>query len=131
MLRFITFIKLNPAAIIFGVNAVVAMAVAYGAHLTADQTGAITAIVTGVLTIVTAFATRPVGLQVILGGVTAIATALATFGLHLTSAQIGTGVTVLSIVLAGVFHLAHVPVTAARKGTTADAIQLSRGGLAR
>jgi hypothetical protein len=125
MLRFI---KLNPASILFAVNAVVAMAVAYGAHLSTDQTGAITAIVTAVLTIFTAATTRPVGLQVILGGVTAIATALATFGLHLTSAQIGTGVTVLSIVLAGIFHLAHVPVAAAKQGTTADALQGVRTG---
>jgi hypothetical protein len=123
---------LNPASILFAVNALVAMAVAYGAHLSTDQTGAITAIVTAVLTIFTAATTRPVGLQVILGGVTAVATALATFGLDLTSAQIGTGVTVLSIVLAGVFHLAHVPVTAAKAGTTADAMQGVRtGGIAR
>jgi hypothetical protein len=125
------FIKLNPASILFAVNAIVAMAVSWGANLSPDQTGAITAIVTAVLTIFTAVTTRPVGLQVILGGVTAVATAMATFGLHLTQAQIGTGVTVLSIVLAGVFHLAHVPVAAAKQGTTADAIQLSRGGLAR
>jgi hypothetical protein len=125
------FVKLNPASILFAVNAIVAMAVAWGANLSPDQTGAITAIVTGILTIVTAAATRPVGLQLILGAATAIVTAMATFGLDLTSAQIGTGVTVLSIVLAGVFHLAHVPVSAAKAGTTADAMQLSRGGLAR
>jgi hypothetical protein len=126
------FVKLNPASILFAVNAIVAMAVAWGAHLSPDQTGAITAIVTALLTVITAATTRPVGLQLILGGVSAIITAMATFGLHLTQAQIGTGVTVLSIVLAGIFHLAHVPVTAARQGTTADALQGVRtGGIAR
>jgi hypothetical protein len=120
MLRFL---KLNPAAILFAVNALVAMLVTWGLKLSPEQAGGITAAVTAALTIVTAATTRPVGLQVILGGVTAIAVAAGTWGIHLTTAQIGTGVTVLSIILAGVFHLAHVPVAAARAGTTAHAMQ--------
>jgi hypothetical protein len=115
-------IKLNPAAILFAVNALLTMAVQWGANLTADQTGAITAIVTAVITIIAAATTRPVGLQLIAGAVTSIATAWAAFGLHLTVTQISSGVVVLSIVLAGILHLAHVPATAFRQGTTAEAI---------
>jgi hypothetical protein len=126
------FVKLNPASIIFGVNAIVAMIVAYGVHLTNTQTAAITVIVTAVLTILTAATTRPVGLQLITGAVTTIAAALAAFGTHhLSAVQVSTGVAVLSIILGIGFHLAHIPVAAVRKGTTADAIQLGHGGLAR
>jgi hypothetical protein len=117
------FLTLNPAAILFAVNALCAMAVAWGAHLTADQTAGITAAVTAVITIITAASTRPVGLQLIVGGVAALATAGAGFGLHLTTVQIGSGATVLSLLLAGLFHLAHVPVAAAKQGTTAAALQ--------
>lgn len=123
MKKIITWITLNPAAILFAVNALVAMAVAWGAHLTADQTAAIIAIVTAVITIVTAASTRPVGLQLITGAVTAAATAAAAFGLHLTTAEIGSGATVLSIILAIGLHLAHTPVAAAKQGTTAYALQ--------
>jgi uncharacterized membrane protein YccC len=119
------FLTLNPAAILFAVNAVVAMAVAWGAKLSPDTTAGITAAVTAVITIVTAASTRPVGLQAVVGGATALAVAGSGFGLHLTTPQIGTAATVLSLVLAGVFHLAHVPVAAAKLGTTANELQLA------
>jgi hypothetical protein len=126
------FIKLNPASILLSLNALIALAVAWGWKPTPDVTAGIIAGVTALITIVTAASTRPVGLQAIVGGVSALAAAaVAVFSLPVSSVQIGSAAAVLSIVLAGIFHLAHVPVSAARKGTTADAIQLSRGGLAR
>lgn len=129
MLRFI---KLNPAAILFCVNALIALAVAWGAKLSPDVTAGIIAAVTALITIVTAASTRPVGLQVIVGGVAALATAaVAVFGLHVSTVQIGSAAAVLSIVLAGIFHLAHVPYAAKKQGTTADALQGVPTGLAR
>jgi hypothetical protein len=117
------FVTLNPAAILFAVNAVGALIVAWGGHFTADQLAVVDGVITAVLTLITTLATRPVGLQLVVGGAVAVITALAPLGLHLTAAQISTGSVVLSIVLAGVFHLAHVPVAAAKQGTTAHALQ--------
>jgi hypothetical protein len=117
------FVTLNPAAILFVVNAVGALVVAWGGHFTTDQLAVVDGVITAVLTLVATLATRPVGLQLVVGGGVAVITALAPLGLHLTSAQISTGSVVVSIVLAGVFHLAHVPYVAAKQGTTAHAIQ--------
>jgi len=127
------FAKLNPAAILLAANALIALAVAWGAKLSPDVTAGIIAAVTALITIITAFSTRPVGLQVIVGGTAALATAaVAVFGLHVSAVQIGSASAVLSIVLAGIFHLGHVPYIAARAGTTAHAMQgIQAGGPAR
>jgi len=108
--------KLNPAALVFAINAVVNLAVAWGANLTADQQGAFTGIATAVFTIIAAWKTRPVGLQLIVGGATAIVTGLAPFGLHWSASQVQTSGVFLSIILAGFFHLAHIPVAAQKTG---------------
>jgi hypothetical protein len=118
MLRWI---KLNPSALLFGINALLNMLVAWGVNLSPDQTGAVATISTAVITIITAAATRPVGLQLITGAVSSVAVAFGAFGLHLAANQISTGTVVLSIVLAGIFHLAHTPVSSWKAGTTADA----------
>ncbi len=116
-------IKLNPSAILFGLNAAIAMATAWGLNLSPDAQGALVTIATAVITIVTAAATRPVGLQLITGAVASAAVAFGAFGLHLSAGQVSSGTVVLSIVLAGFFHLAHTPVTQFRKGTTAEAVE--------
>jgi len=108
-------LKLNPAAFIFAVNALLNLGVAWGANLTADQQGAVTGIATALCTIIAAATTRPIGLQAIVGGASAIVTGLAPFGLHWSAAQVQTSGIVLSLVLGGIFHLAHQPVATAGK----------------
>ena len=119
----VRFIKLNPAAILYGVNTLLALVVAWGGSLSADQTGAVLTITTAVITIITALATRPVGLQLVLGAVASVFTAFAAFGIHWSADQISTTVALLGIVLAGILHLAHRPYTAWRQGTTADELE--------
>lgn len=117
------FLTLNPAAILFAVNAVIALCISWGFHWSTDTTAIVDGVVTAVIALITAAATRPVGLQLIVGSAAGLVTALAPFGLHVTTSQISSASVVLSLILAGVFHLAHVPVAAANKGTTANEIQ--------
>lgn len=93
-------LKLEPAVIMYGINALIALLVAYGVHLTTDQTAAITVSATAVLAIVAAMMTRPIVVSTITGAVGSLLAAVAAFGLHLTADQIGATVTALSIVLA-------------------------------
>jgi hypothetical protein len=122
MLRKLT---LNPAAILYVVNALVAMSVAWGAHLTTQQTGVIDTIATGVLTVITAFMVRPVELPVAAAAAITVLTAFTSFGLHLSGSQIATGVAVASIAVGFLLHLMGTPAVAAKQGTTATAIMLS------
>jgi hypothetical protein len=104
-------IRSEPAVIVGAVNTIVAALVAFGLHLTATQTGAVTTISTAVLAIIVAAATRPVAVPVITGAVATAATAAAAFGLHLSAAQIGTGVPVLALVLSLVLRQAITPIS--------------------
>lgn len=90
----------EPATILYGVNAAVALLVAYGLDLSKDQVSAISVVTTALLTIVTAAMTRPVVVSSITAAVGTCLTAVAAFGLHLTADQIGATVTAISIVLA-------------------------------
>jgi hypothetical protein len=123
MKKIITWITLNPAAILFAVNAVIALAISWGTHWSTDVTAIVDGVITAVVTLITTAATRPVNLQLIVGGAVALVTALAPFGLHLTTQQISSASVVLSLVLAIAFHLAHTPVVAANKNTTANELQ--------
>ncbi len=116
-------LKLNPTAVVFAVNALANLAVAWGFNLTASQQGAFTGIATAVCVIIAASATRPVGLQAIIGGATAIVTGLAPFGLHWSATQVQDSGVVLSLLLGAFFHLAHTPVAAFKAGTTAEALE--------
>lgn len=92
--------KLEPATILLGINAVVALLVAYGMDLSKDQVQAITVIATAVLTVATAVMTRPFVVSAVTAAVGSLLAAVAAFGLHLSADQIGATVTALSIVLA-------------------------------
>ena len=116
-------IKLNPSAIIFGLNAVIAFATAWGLNLSQEQQAAVVTIATAVLTIAAAFATRPVGLQLIIGAVTSGAVAFGAFHLTLSPDKLSAATALLSIILGIGFHLAHTPVTQFRRGTTAEAVE--------
>jgi hypothetical protein len=93
-------LKFEPAMLVYCVNAVVALLVAYGLHLTDTQTGAVTTLATVAVTIWTAWMTRPVAVPIITGAVGTALAAVAAFGLDLSADQIGATVTGLSIVLA-------------------------------
>lgn len=92
--------KADPAVILYGLNAVVALLVSFGLPLGTAQVGAITVVFTAVLAIWTAATTSPVVVSSITGAVGTALAAVAAFGFNLTANQIGSVVTVLSIVLA-------------------------------
>lgn len=92
--------KFEPAAILYAVNAGVALLVAFGLNLTHDQVAAVTTVATAVLTIATAVMTRPVVVSTVTAAVGSLLTAAAAFGLHLSADQVGAVVTALSITLA-------------------------------
>jgi hypothetical protein len=104
----------EPAVILYAVNAAVALLVAYGLDLTVTQTGAITAIATGLLAGVAALMTRPITVSGVTGALATVLAASAAFGLHLTANQIGTAVTAVSIVLALLLRQAVTPSRAYR-----------------
>ena len=106
----------EPAVILYGVNALVSLLVAYGVDLTRDQVSAITVIATAVVAIVTAVLTRPVVVSTITGAVGSLLAAVAAFGLHLSADQIGATVTVLSITLALLLRQNVSPAPALTRG---------------
>lgn len=121
MLRKLT---LNPAAVLYVANALIAMAVAWGWHLTQDQIGALMTIVTGVLTVITAFMVRPVVLPVVAAAATTVLTAFAAFHLNFPPNTIATTVAVASIAIGFALHLMGTPTVAAVQGKTATQILL-------
>jgi hypothetical protein len=123
MKKILTWISLNPAAILFAVNAIIALLISWGTNWSAGTTAIVDGAITAAVTLLTAATTRPVNLQLIVGGATAVVTALAPFGLHLKTDQISSGAVVLSLILAAFFHLAHTPVVAANKNTTGNELQ--------
>jgi len=104
----------DAAVILYGLNVLLAVAVAFGVHATATQTGAVVTIVTAVITIVTSFATRPVHIPLVTGAVATILTASAAFGLHLSAAKLATFIPALAFVLALLLHQSVTTVADAR-----------------
>jgi hypothetical protein len=117
-------LQLNPAVILYVVNALVAMVVAWGWHLTMDQQGAIDTIATGVLTIITAFMVRPIVIPTAAAAAITVLTAFAAFHLKLDPNVISTTVAVASIVLGYLLHVSGTPTLAAKQGKTAQQILL-------
>jgi hypothetical protein len=108
--------RLEPAAILYGLNALIALLVAYGLPLTQDQTGAIVTVATAVLAIWAALTTRPVVVSTITGAVGTALAAVAAFGLELSADQIGATVMALSVVLALLLRQNVSPATPAAGG---------------
>jgi hypothetical protein len=117
-------LQLNPAVILYVTNALVAMAVAWGWHGTADQIGSVDVIVSGVLTIIGVFTVRPVVLPTAAAAAVTVLTAFSAWGLHQSPDQIATACAVASIIVGFLLHAAGVPTVAAKQGTTARAILL-------
>lgn len=90
----------EPAVLLYALNAGVALLVAFGLPLSQGQVAAVTTIATAVLSIATAFLTRPVVVPTVTAAVASLLTAAAAFGLHLSANQMGAVVTALSVVLA-------------------------------
>lgn len=101
--------KFEPAIILAGLNALVALLVSFGLPLTHPQVAAITTIATAVLAIITVLMTRPIVVPTITGAVGTLLTAVAAFGLHLSTDQIGAVVALLSIILGLVLRMNVIP----------------------
>lgn len=100
MNRFVSWVKADSALIFYGAQAALAAIVAFGISPGPGWTAAVVTVTSGLITIATAFAARPVRIPVITGAAATIATASAAFGLHLSGQQTGAAVPVLSVVLA-------------------------------
>lgn len=101
----ITIFGQEPAVILYAVNSLVALLVAYGLNLSQVQTAAISTVTTGVLAAVVAVMTRPFVVSALTGAVSTVMAAVAGFGLEFSADQIGATVTALSIVLALVLRM--------------------------
>lgn len=107
----------EPAVLLAGLNALVAMLVSYGLPLSSDMANAVTTIATAAIGIWIAVMTRPVAPTVVAAGVGTILTALAAFRLDLSDTQVGSTVAVVSVVL-GLLLRANVspaPAVAAKR----------------
>lgn len=102
----------EPAIYLYALNSGVALLVAYGLPLNHGQVAAVTVVATAILTVITAFLTRPVDVSALTAAVGTGLVAAAAFGLHLTTDQIGSTVAALSLVLALVLRANVSPVPA-------------------
>jgi hypothetical protein len=93
-------IRWEPAVYLYGLNSVVALAVAFGLPLTSTQTAAVAVIATAVLGGISAALTRPVEVSAITAALATALTAAGAFGLHLSADRIGTLVTVVNLAIA-------------------------------
>lgn len=111
--------KFEPAILLAGLNALLALLVSFGLPLTHPQVAAVTTIATAVLAIVTVLMTRPIVVPTITGAVSTLLTAVAAFGLNLSTDQIGAVVALLSIVLGLILRTNVTPAAKARTEVTA------------
>jgi hypothetical protein len=107
----VTILGQEPAVILFMVNALVALLVAFGLGLSQVQVAAISTIASAIVSIVVTLMTRPIVVSALTGAVTTLMTAVAGFGLEFTADQIGATVTVLSLVLGLVLRANVTPVS--------------------
>lgn len=101
-----------PAAVLYGLNAVLALVVSFG-FLSPTTAHIITTVAMGVVGLIVACLVRPVHVAVISAAVTSILTGIAGFGLHFTDAQIGAIGTLVSILATIFAHQVLTPNAAA------------------
>ena len=82
MSKLLNLVKTEPAMITAAVQALIALVVSLGYSLSAGQTGAIVAVTTAVLALITAAAARPFQVSALTGLVSAVVTLLLAFGVH-------------------------------------------------
>lgn len=117
-------VALNPAMVLYVLNALIAMVAAWGWHLSTDKAGAIDTIAAGVLALIAAVMVRPITVSVVVAAAVTVLTAFSAFGLHLTGSQVSTTAAVASILLGALLHAIGVPVVAANQGKTATQLLL-------
>jgi hypothetical protein len=101
MIAWFKSLKLEPAIVLYLLNAGLAVGVSFGVDLSHTQQAAILTIATGVFTIVAAARTRPANVSLITATFATGLTAAATFGLHVNADRIG----VLTALLSGILGL--------------------------
>lgn len=106
--------NLEPAALIAGLNAVIALAVAFGLPLSADQSNAVIVVATGLLGLWIAVVTRPIVPAAVATTVGTILTALGAFNLNWSEEKIGTVVAATSVILGLAIRVNVTPVAKAR-----------------
>jgi hypothetical protein len=96
----ITLFGTEPAVILYVINALVAfLATIPAVGLTAETSGYVMTIASGVVALLVAFLTRPWLVSALTGAVSTILAGMVSFGLPLTEQQSGTFVILLSAVL--------------------------------
>lgn len=119
-MNIIRIIKTEPALITGLVQAVLALVVATGAHLTTDQMGALLTATTAVLALVAAASTRPFQVASLTGALTAVGTALVAFGVHHISPGEIASVNAVVVALAALLLRGHVsPAASVREAAPA------------
>lgn len=113
-------VKRESVVILYVANVAVALLVSWGLKLTPAQVGAVTTITSALVTIITAFAVRPVTVPLIKGAATTLLVAFSAFGLHLSTSQIGYSTAALSIIV-GLLLRQNVTPAAQAKTATAKA----------
>ena len=121
--RLLALIKAESAVIAYAISAGVTAWAAFGFRAPAHDVAAVEMIAAALVTILTAFATRPVAVPVVTGAVVEIATAAGAFGLHLTAAQLGALTPVVSIVVSLLLRQAVTPVVSIAKRPTINLIK--------
>jgi hypothetical protein len=113
--RLTRWLAAEPAVILYAISAGVTAWAAFGFRTPAHGVAAVEMIGAALVTLITAFATRPVSVPIVTGAVSELATAASAFGLHMTAAQIGALTPVVSIVVALLLRQAITPVVSMKK----------------
>lgn len=110
-MKFVRWVAADAPLLLYGFNVLLTAFVAFPVGASQTVTAAVTTIAAALITIVSAFATRPVRIPVVTGGVATILTAGAAFGLKLPAETIGAFIPALAFVLALVMreHITPAP----------------------
>ncbi|MFD5491643.1 hypothetical protein ACFWH4_01545 [Streptomyces sp. NPDC127091] len=108
----------EPALLIATVSAGLSLLVTFGFGLSAEQAGAIVAVISAVFAAATAVLTRPIAPSAFTGLVAAVAALLAAYGLDLSAEKVGA---LNAVVLAGLALLTRAQVSPASPQAPATA----------
>lgn len=108
----------EPAFWTMFTQALLILLVSFGLNLSEVQTGAIIAVVNGVLGLALAFGTRPINIGVFVTLFQVLFTLIATFGLQVTSEQIGSATSFLGLILFLLVRQQVVPTATLKMGQT-------------
>lgn len=100
----------EPALVIASLSAGLSLLVTFGFGLSAEQAGAIVAVISAVFAAATAAVTRPIAPSAFTGLVAAVAALLAAYGLELSAEKVGA---INAVVLAGLALLTRGQVSPA------------------